>query len=259
MNQPIAFLGCPTHDGRIDRECADILFSAASQQNVLIGVNQSSLLTQNCNHLYATALNYRKQYPSLKWFAMLHSDVCPEPFFLDKLIHLAEQENADMLSVIIPIKDQSGMTSTGIGRDSTLMMRLTQKQMQFMPPVFDLEKVKEVINTMCNEGAVDQGPWLYSLDKCNRLLANTGCMVVRLDQPWNEGISFSMVDYIIKDESGQWTAKCFPEDWFFSKSVADQGGKVMCTTAVKLKHAGVAKFSNQEAWGEMVDLHAKQI
>src|SRR5262245_1253458 len=98
------FLACPTYDGRLDAGCARGLYGAATRRHQLfIQLHARSLLCQNCNALWAEALNQRREQ-GFEWFAMLHADVDPELWWLDRLIEEAEQHGADLLSTVIPIK-----------------------------------------------------------------------------------------------------------------------------------------------------------
>lgn len=250
MNDRKVFLGCPTHDGRMESAAADIFYSAASKDPVIIMNNQSSALTANCNHLYATALNYKKHHP-LKWFALLHSDVIPEEFFVDKLIALAEQHEADFMSAVIPIKDQRGVTSTGFLFGNSFHTRITQKQLwnEHMPATFDGPMALAAIEKMGQSGNM--------FFQHNVLLANTGCMVVRLDKDWSEKLFFTIEDQIYQGEDGLFKVRFFPEDWNFSLMVNNHGGKVMCTREVLVKHAGGTRYSNHEQWGHFTDPETK--
>ena len=109
---------------------AAMFFSHASQERAILHrLQQTSLLASACNNLWCDALNKRMQ-DNLKWFVLVHADVVPEPMFADKLIAIAEKHDADLVSAVIPIKDENGLTSTAIsGPDHfTRFTRLTTKQ-----------------------------------------------------------------------------------------------------------------------------------
>ena len=46
---------------------------------------------------------------------MLHDDVVPEAFWLDKLIAELELHSADVMSAVVPVKSGNGLTSTAVG------------------------------------------------------------------------------------------------------------------------------------------------
>src|SRR5262245_31348797 len=113
------FLACPTHEGRLDAGCARGLYGSATRKHQLfISLHATSLLCQNCNALWAEALNQRRDN-GFEWFAMLHSDVDPEYCWLDRMIDIAEESGADLLSAVIPIKDKRGLTSTAVASPTT--------------------------------------------------------------------------------------------------------------------------------------------
>ncbi len=112
------FLGCPIYGNRLVDGAARGLYGGSSRQHhVEIKASSASLLTLNCNSLWVTALNGREKR-GVEWFAMLHSDVEPEPAWLDTLIAEADRVGADLLSAVIPLKDASGVTSTAIAHPS---------------------------------------------------------------------------------------------------------------------------------------------
>src|SRR5215471_7821754 len=89
------FIACPQHDRQVDFRTAKAIWRTASQRHSCdICPQKSSLLATNCNILWCTALNYRATKP-LQWFAMLHSDVVPEDWWVDILIAEAERHGAD--------------------------------------------------------------------------------------------------------------------------------------------------------------------
>src|SRR5262245_42674275 len=137
------FLACPTYDGRLDAGSARGLYGSATRQHQLfISLHAGSLLCQNCNALWAEALNQQRGGGS-EWFAMLHGDVDPEHCWLDRMIEIAVASGADLLSAVIPIKDKRGLTSTAIASRVTPFApfcRLTMRQVRdaSFPETFDL-------------------------------------------------------------------------------------------------------------------------
>jgi GT2 family glycosyltransferase len=226
------FIACPTHDGRIHFKTAEALYDQASRVHELfIEVGSTSLLNWNCNQMLCRALNMRAQH-SFTWFAMLHSDVAPEPMWLDKLIDIAEKEGADMLSACIAIKDESGDVSTGISNplnDHWNLSRINKILLSdtYLPETFDIEDVQNVFKR--------------SIHPESKLLVNTGCCIVRMDLA--SQVLFQGEDRIIINGEGQYEAHVDSEDWNFSRQVNDLGGKVMATYAVKCQHVGVKAYT----------------
>lgn len=256
------FLTSPTHDGRIDYRTAERLYNSASQKyKVGVIINMSSALVWNMNQLYAMALNYRKQYPTLKWFAMCHSDIVPEKFWIDKLIAEAEKHGADMVSAISPLKDASGIVSTAIevpncGRYPFMRLTLRQCHHESFPDTFD---TAGAVDALINKLPADlQVPQLAQFADNANLLINTGAMVLRMDREWNEELFFYNVDRIFINLKNEFEGMFEPEDWNFSRMVS-QLGKVMATRNVALQHVGNFQFDNQTLRGHNIDTFVKPI
>jgi hypothetical protein len=208
--------------------------------------NGGSLLAKNFNEFWAMALNAREEGHDLTHFAMLHDDVVPEDGWLDKLLEDQLSSGADLVSAVIPIKDQRGMISTilynkdsgvhqlftnpagtvnsGISIGSRATVSITVSDLSRLPPVFT---------------AADCGyPEM-------RLLVNTGCWICRLDRDWvnaknDDGslkVFFTIRDRIAKKD-GKWRADVWPEDYNFSLMVQENGGTVAATRRIGLYHEG---------------------
>jgi hypothetical protein len=234
---PPVFIAIPTHDFKIDERMASVVYGQSSKGPHVIVSQNSSLLAWNCNNLWCMALNKRVEY-NLKWFAMVHSDVVPEPYWLDKLIGIAEEKGADLLSVVIPFKSPDGLTSTALSKhDGTgVSKRFTQTEI----------RSKDFPETFCAQDVV------IPPGTPQKLLVNTGCMICRIDQPWSDEVFFTINDSIER-RFGQYTSTIESEDWFFSRLVAEKGGKVMATKAVRVLHVGQSAFDSHQVWGNAVD------
>lgn len=187
---------------------------------------------------------------AFQWFAMLHSDIVPEEWWLDKLIDKAEKHGAAMMGVAMPIKDRRGVNSTAIlSPDSPWerYCRLTQKQLwhESFPETFDLGMMVDALAAL-------PAPLTVKAPR-TALLANTGMMIVKLDRDWiSQGVWFENHDAILRI-NGKWHTAVVPEDWYFSCQIAGAGGKVMVTRTVKATHYGVSGFPNTEQWGQDID------
>jgi hypothetical protein len=192
------------------------------------------------NVLWADALNLAEAGEATH-FAMLHSDVTPEPGWLDVLIAEMESLSADLVSAVVPIKDARGLTSCGIGDPKTSwkpLRRFTMHEIHEMPETFDAA------------GAGYPGA---------ALLVNTACWVCNLRNPLffrhaESGLAdcyFGFPSIVARNpETKQWTAYRESEDWFFSRRIHALGAKVFCTRKVALKHEGKFAFPNDEPWGK---------
>lgn len=238
------FLGLPMADERISIITAHAATGCGAR---VVCPMISSLLNFNCNRLLARALSLRKEQ-GFKWFAMLHADVEVGPPWLDTLIDMANQHGADMLSAVIPIKGPSGLTSTAIyNRDEGGQhMRLTLRQVNSpgFPEVFDVNGAVDALKPLVPEP-------LRARLVASRLLVNTGCMILRLDQPWSHTLEFCCED-AIEFVNDAWVATVLPEDWVLSLQVAQNGGKVMAAK-MPCTHVGTERFPSDGTYGKAYD------
>lgn len=216
--------------------------SSAQEHRVFVLPNGKSLLSSNCNTLLCTALNERERL-SLDWFAMLHADCEPDDWWIDTLIAEAEKHNATLMSAVVPIKDQRGITSTAIGDGSyPAIGRITLSQLhdERFPETFGAEEAANGLSRLGVDAA-----------KAKYLLANTGVMVYRL-AAHHPSVCFANFDGI-RLVNGRYEPWDVSEDWHFSRLVADAGGKVMCTRKVHVVHHGNARFGSGTAWGSVTN------
>lgn len=217
----------------------------------------TSLLANAFNYHWANALNNQLSGVPITYFAMLHDDVIPEDWWLDKLLQELEETEADVLSVVTPIKDQRGLTSVAISdpdNEWEVLRRLTMSEVYSLalslPETFGIE---------------DCG---YDPHFGYKLLVNTGCWACRFDKPWrceedlegNLKVFFTIRDRICRmtdrtpgvkpEQIGMYNAWVMPEDWYFSRAVAELGCKVLATRKVKLTHVGAVPYPNSYGWGE---------
>lgn len=279
------YIACPTYDGNLRQETATRIMKQATVLPNVIKIHGSSALTMNCNQMWAEALNMRDKFArdakertdlpddkkyNLKWFAMCHADVVPEEMWVDKLIKIADERGLDMLSCVIPIKDAKGISSTAIeveGIDHFPFMRISQAQIwdKNFPVTFTKE---EVVDALTGYNAIDklpedrqigkhlQTPSLtdYMIGEIN-LLLNTGCMIIRLDQEFSDKVVFHIANSINVLPDGKRVAFFYPEDWYLSRMVAKEGGRIAGTKALQVKHYGVSEYNNYETWGDPIDRH----
>ena len=180
---------------------------------------------------------------------MLHADVAPEPWWLDKLITEAEKHEADLMAAVVPMKDMNGFTSTAIARAgaSRIFCRLMMHQVRhpLFPDTFNIDLAASALENLPDPFRVNAVPR-------EALLVNTGCFVCRFDGPWCERVWFSIEDGIGK--TGElWQATSLSEDWVFSRRVAEQGAKVMATRLISLAHKGPIDFHSHTPWGKPRD------
>lgn len=229
------FLCMPTHNGSANLWAARAFYRAPSARLPLFYAESSRSLLANCfNLLWAGALNLAKQ-ERLTHFVMLHSDVIPEDFWVDRLYEEITRTQAAVVSTVLPIKDIQGITSTAIsaaGEDEwEVERRLTMREVYSLPETFS---------------AADCG---YP-DRA--LLVNTGCWIADLSFFEDKRIGFEIRDRLTLRE-GFVAPQCIPEDWNFSREVHQAGGKVLATRKIKAQHVGSHAFTNEQAWGMSID------
>ncbi len=173
------YLAFPRHNRLVDIGAAQSIFATPrSERNrhryeMITGGKGTSLLPYTFNMLLNEALNNGATH-----FAMLHSDIAPEPAWLDKLYDKLEEMSADVVSVVVPIKTPQGLTSTAIGSiddEWTVLKRLTMREVVKLPETFT---------------AADAG------FPGHPLLINTGCWLADLRKPiWTATDDHGVADF----------------------------------------------------------------
>jgi hypothetical protein len=193
--------------------------------------NGSSIITTTFNKLLVEVMNSDDTFTHL---LMLHADIVPDMFFADKLVEELEVNDLDMLSAVVPIKNERGTTSTGVEVIGTqwAVRRLCMNEIYGwdLPPTFKAEDIPG--------RQVDQG-----------LLLNSGCWVMRWDRPWIKGLHFRQHDRIVWSLSEQkYGTESASEDWDWSRQLLNRGCRLGATTKVKLHHQD-PKYHNRGPWG----------
>ena len=230
MNEKSIFLAVP-HYGALVPDALVSIVQASRRHRVSLTTNGASLLAHNFNCLWCAALNQREQN-GLTHFAMHHADIAAEPGWIDTLLDEMERARADVISAVVPIKDQRGLTSTGLQDPNTLQIRrLTLAEVLELPRTF----------SAANRFAV---PGDY-------LMVNTGLWLCDFTKPWVEEVYFEIRDGIVRNpDTGRFQANVLPEDWNFSGWCARRGLKVVATQAVAVAHHGQATYRNDHRWGD---------
>lgn len=256
------FLHIP-HTGSLAPEVLESLAAPPTfgEHEVQISASGMSLLAMNFNGGWAAALNSR---PGVDYFCMHHSDIGVGPDaagWLDYMIEELHKADADVLSVVVPIKDTRGLTSTGLLRRDRNGVhqhrRLQMKELEKLPDTFNAHDVckafdEPYFDVNASEGAFDN-------ETTARILTvNTGLWVCRFDRAWNEEVCFTIKDKIGRNEDGTFTAHVWPEDWNFSEWCYDAGLRVVANKKVPVGHRGGTVFSSRARWGQDHDGWAKQ-
>lgn len=225
-------LASPSYDGRIEQAVLDAIIRATKDPNVknyIQTVNCSSL-TRVFNTLWATALTDKK-HKGLTHFAMIHADIAPEPWWLDKMLAIMEKTGADVLSAIVPQKTTQGLTSTAFDLET-----------KTGDDPFDHWKIQRL--TM-QQAFKEFEPTFTRPD----ILLNTGLMLVDMRKDWVREIVFRFENDILEQPDGKLRPVEISEDWYFSREAKKRGAKLFATREVKVYHLGATAFPNHYAWG----------
>jgi hypothetical protein len=242
LTRPNIFLCPPTYDGKGEARGYWHFFNCATRnlnERIIYAVGgRCSLLALGFNSFVCDALNDAERL-DIGYFGMMHSDIIPEPGWLDILWRELHEYQADVVSAVIPIKDPRGLTSTAIDdpKDSfDVLRRLTTAEVHSLPETFN--------------GADCGHP--------GRLLVNTGLWLARLEvlERWADEYAgcFTIRDRIIKRPAdGKRFAQAAPEDWNFSRDLNRLGASVYATRAVRLKHVGQFEWDSDHVFGQKMD------
>jgi len=210
------FLGFPHWDYSTPYT-ADALMRASKKHKINLVYKYSSTLCFNFNSLWCNMLNIG----GMDYFAMLHSDVVPPPFWIDEL--LKEMGENDIISAIIPIKDHLKRVSTSVltevngGKE---IYCLTYDEVEKLPTTFTKRNLKDI-------------------GKNGILLVNTGCWIAKTGEWCKEFPGFHM-DNVIKynKKTKKYEPKMLSEDWLFSSWCDSIGLKIAATKCIKPLHFG---------------------
>lgn len=222
---PVVALAMPLRNVQgMDREAlARGIAAKATSRAVAIAPGQAwtSILPYTFNLLWCGFLGRRAEL-GLTHFAMIHDDIRPQEDWLDVLMDELAANDADVVSAVVPIKDNRGLTSTAIDDtgDEWNPRRLT------LAEVFDRD-----------ETFTDQ-----------KILVNTGLWVCRFDRPWCERVAFRQQDRVIHTPDGKFIPSTKPEDWDFTRQVRGRGGRVFATRRVAIEHER-PEWHNRFPWG----------
>lgn len=237
MTQRNVFLGIPNNHTMCNETWQSVLEAGREDTKVYSWRSQSSLLANNFNGCVVTCLKAGK----FDYYCQIHSDIEASRSFVAVLIDELEKHNLDAIHAVVPIKHNAGMTSTAVAYSDDewdVVRRITMKELAKLPTTFDIETLKEVYDP-----------------NAIRLLPNTGCLLMRVDDWLKDFPGFEILDKIVRNEEGGWDDKVVPEDWNFGHWAARNGVKVGGTKAVKITHWGRQGYPNNEQWGEETDSH----
>lgn len=223
-----AYLGMPGYSHLSPGAARGFYRASAGGLDVHTSVAESSLLAMNMNVLWCDALNRRLGGRAVDYFAMQHADVEPADGWLDAMAGEMEARGLDVLSAVVPLKDERGLTSTAVARPDGdpwgVARRLTMSDVYGLPETFT------------------------SADVGGPLLVNTGLWVCRFG-PWADRVLFTINDRIVRDPAGRYRPESESEDWYVSRLFHSLGLRVGATRLVQLGHRGPAVYPNAFPWG----------
>lgn len=239
-------IGIPTYDDTLRSGLAVSLLTEMSHPGCpryTVACKQSSLLALAHNELLCLALNNR---PDISHLLIIHSDILPDPGYIAQMHKDMKEARAGVLSAVIPIKDSKGLTSTALlphiggsdrqGRREYRRRRLTLAEAPRLPDIFDVRDLQKLFDEDSSDAV---------------LLVNTGMLLIDMRQPFVERVHFEINDAIFRnDDDGMYYADVEPEDWHFSRQLAEHGARVCVTRRVRLRHVGRMNFPNSGTWGE---------
>ena len=244
------FLGMPGY-GKQTADACEGYWCACEDATNLVRDNtaRGSLLAANFNSLWCKALNIVHTGGRLDYFAMLHDDIGPGQFWLDKLIDEMEAKELDVLGVVVPIKDPRGLTSIALANGR--IDRATRTWTDDVDDGKDFNHMK--VHSRLTMWDVFELPETFTSDDLGGrpLLLNTGCWVCKWNQEWARKVHFEINDRIAFDTClNQYVYENESEDWYFSRLLHENGLKIGATRKIAVSHRGEMDYLNSHAWGQ---------
>jgi hypothetical protein len=218
---------------------ARAFFQDASRKHELMTAAPTfSALSANFNKLWATGIANAME-GLVDIFAMMHTDVEPQTYWLDTLVDELLRLKLDVLSSVIPIKDESRNTSTAMGPIEN----------EWENTLLNLDEIKLLPETFTDE---DMKPWRRKHNMPDhKLMLNTGCWVADLRNTkfWKVENGLLKFFFTQKDriqfDGNRFSVGLASEDWNFSRICHREGLRLAATRIIEVKHHGARAFSNR--------------
>lgn len=241
--KPRIYLALPHYAGKIDSLALTAIFASGSNGAVYTKTRGHSLLAYNFNQMWCEALNMRKTH-GISHFAMLHDDVIPmDKNWLGTLSNEIVSTGGDVVSVVVPLKGHTGLTSTAQEEDHDIECA------GLIMPTGRLEIKKFKDSWACRRFTMQEIFNLPETFTLPNILINTGCFIADIRKPWAERVVFTIMDMIVKQPNGRFSPVVLSEDWNFSKQVRREGGIIYATRKVEVSHRGMNDYVNNVPWG----------
>lgn len=241
------FVAVPMHKYEISAATTSSLLSAGTtvKHDIQFCVHGISLLARNFNYMFSMAYN-----DGFDYIFYIHSDIGVHSrnglSWVDNIILRMQQSGAAVISTVVPIKNDLGVTSTAIQLSKISpypLKRLTVKQLGSIKqtPLIDRETVCRVM---------DLNP-----SDVGALLVNTGVMCMNLKEfDWTKWSGFNIFDKIVWNTKKKAKGFTIPEDWHLSIWLHSMGWPYYVSKELKVIHGGYNEYFNYGNWGEGEDL-----
>lgn len=220
MSEEKVMIGIPSHDRRIDYGIVPALTEAGLP--VKVNFCAKSVLTSNFNELMRQALD---PADGATHFLLWHSDIVPtDTGWLLKMVGIMREHKLDALCPVVPIKEDSGRTSTAYQRADGSVECLNVSDLKDLPATFTTADLRAKYGDCV-------------------LLINSGLLLIRLKNLDPVKCHFTMLDKFVKGADGKWEVGSFTEDWVFSVMMHKAGMSYAATSDIHLTHFGSKGWS----------------
>jgi hypothetical protein len=228
-----------------------LITAASPKHSIRFQIQGLSLLARNFNTLWASAWEKQADY-----LVMLHSDIgirAPEGFsgsWLDAMVERIEESKAAVLSVVVPIKNQIGHTSTALQLEKGNSFKLRRVVIKDLP--------KLPMKWICRDDLCEL--YQVSPEVAGPLFVNTGCMIMNLKKfPWakERWPGFEIRDILAWSLDGIPKPYTVPEDWKLSQWLFEKGWPYYATREFVVAHIGSTPYNNNGEWGCDQDLEGE--
>lgn len=194
--------------------------TAKQQDDILPAPIAGSLLPRVFNESFAMAT-----CRGYDMFVMMHADIGAEPGWLTKLLAVQAMHSADVVSVVVPLKDDRGLSSTAVHTPDEKYRKLSMEECRDKcGPVFDA-----------------RDPYLVGMG-ATHLLVNTGLFCMRLDRPWLKQWKGFQIRSSLDWQDRGCEVNTTSEDWDMSEALAELGCSIFATTTIKVQHIGMQSY-----------------
>ncbi len=236
------FVALPHNHRAVDFAASTAFYHPTKKESpIRVSMNDAGGPEVLCNHnvLWGMAVD-KYEAGEIDAFALIHADIGAEPGWLSILEDERQKINADVISAVVPIKDDRGLTSTSVDDtgDPWLWRRITFTDIHKMPKTFTDADCGGPLCLNTGLMLVKFGPWV--------LKETDGCLDIR----------FRFEHAVRKEANGKRRVLFKPDDWLLSRDFRAAGLKLAATRVVQLNHCGGDfQWSNQaEPYGWPTDI-----